>query len=266
MNTGLQQGDVIVAEVGPDRLFLAEARSNIPEFLWKQDSVKALSDYTNRWVKQSLLSQEARRIGLDQNPEIVNKIRNAQSDILNESFKSIILSQAGDHLQVTMDEVRAYYESHRDQFVLEENYIRFRHLVTATLPESRSAKEDLLRGIPWVDVVEKYAINKSETLRNETRFHPVSIALRDVPVMQEYIRLIGIREISAIRAYNNQFHFIQILEERPKGDHPDIEWVLDKIKEWLVIEKRRKYLSNFEQNLFLQSEANNEIQIHNVFK
>ena len=192
------------------------------------------------------------------------RLQRAREDVLAQSLKDAILGEHEDKLRVTRSEAQDYYEAHKDRFVLDERHVQFRHLVTNTLSESRQAKSDLMRGIDWRTVVEKYAVNKEMTLQNSTQFWPVSMALKDNPPMNQYLQVIGITEISPIRRVEGNYHFIQLMDERSKGTHPDIEWLLERIQEWLRISKRRKHFNSYVQNLYLNAEANNEITFFNV--
>ena len=55
--------------------------------------------------------------------------------------------------------------------------------------------------------------------------------------MNRYLQRIGITEISVIEQVGNEYHFVQLLEEKPKGEHPDLEWLLSEIQQWLLLEK-----------------------------
>ena len=59
---------------------------------------------------------------------------------------------------------------------------------------------------------------------------------------------------------------VQLLDERAKGDHPDLEWLIDQIKEWLILEKRRRVFNTYVKNLYLQAQANNEIETFDVLQ
>lgn len=254
---------VILARVGNAYLTLDEALDYIPEHVLASDSTAAINTFRSNWVTRQVLYQDARRQGVHLQDEVQRRLIKSEKDILNDAYREIIVRNAARELTVTNQEVHDYYAQFRDQFVLQERYLRMRHVVTATLDESRNAKAELLRGIPWEIVVDRYALNKEETLRRAEQFFPQSAVLTDNPPMRDYLRVIGLTEISPIRSHNGQFHFIQIMEDRPRGDHPDVDWMFDQIREWLIIEKRRRAVRIFEQNLVMQAEANNEIEIFN---
>lgn len=254
----------ILARVGNEFLTLEYARSQIPPFLLKADSVAAIQGFQERWIRSNVMHQEAVRNGINQLPDVKDRLRRMEKDILSESLREMVILNADNTEAVTNSDVHEYYEANREQFVLQERYLRIRHVITDELEDSRNAKTDLLRGIEWEIVVERYAANKLETLRRAQQFYPISSLFQDNAPMREYLRVMGITEISPIRGHENQYHFIQIVEDRPAGDHPEIDWMFDQIKEWLEVEKRRRAIAMFEQNLLIQAEANNEIEVFDV--
>lgn len=258
------KNETVIARVGSEYLTLEYARKQIPAFLIEADSISAIVNYRNSWINDRIMYNEAVRLGIHNNDLVNRKLQKSRQDIINNALRDRIIYSSDSTLDVTDQEVQQFYQEHRDQFVLQERFVRLRHFVTETLEESSNAKNDLLRGVPWETVVERYALNKDETLRNAMRFVPVSTALPDAPLMRSYLRVIGISEISAIRREGPHFHFIQIVEDRPPGNHPDLEWIFEQIREWLLVEKRRRAIRVYEQKLFLQAEANNEVELFDV--
>jgi len=54
------------------------------------------------------------------------------------------------------------------------------------------------------------------------------------------------------------------MEERPAGDNPDLDWLIPQIEEWLKLEKARRITNSYIRNLYLEANANNEIDRKNV--
>ncbi len=121
-----------------------------------------------------------------------------------------------------------------------------------------------MRGIPWDTVAQKYSKYPDLKIRESERYWPISIAGGDISMLNRYLNIIGPSEISPTYRSGNEFHFVQLLEERPRGDHPDLDWLIDQIEEWLTLEKRKRAFNTYVKNLYLQSQANNEIKIYNV--
>lgn len=256
------QNEQVIARVGNNFLTLEQAYRDIPAFVIQQDTLSAISSFRDEWIQSTVIHQEALRNGIHKNPDIQERLFNAEREVLRQAMREAAFSISP--IAITDLEVRDYYNQHRDNFVLQERFVRVRHIVTETLDQSRDAKNDLLRGIGWETVVERYALNHDETLHRANQFFPISTLFYNNPPMREYIGVMGITEISPIRGFGGRYHFIQLMEDRPAGEHPELDWVFEQIRTWLEMEKRRRTIRIFEQNLILQAEANNEIEVFDV--
>ena len=253
-----------LAKVGSAILFKSEARANIPKLIFEKDSVSAYSDYREDWIEKQILLQEAYRLRVHRQSEVINRLDQIRSDYIAKATQEYVLAELGSDITVTNEEARSYYQENKDSFVLEERYIRFRHLRANSLQDARDARQDLLRGITWEIVLENFSVNPDNARRESERFWPESIAASDYEILNRYLQLIGQSEISVIEQFGDEYHFVQLLEERAAGDHPDLEWLIDQIKDWLILEKKRIAFNTYVKNLYLQAQANNEIETFDV--
>lgn len=258
-----QPDEEVIARVGDSRLNLNETLYRIPSLLLEQDSLTAIENFRNNWIRRELLHQEALRLGLDKNPAIISIINTTVKDILSQSLIDHMISQSGD-IQVSRQEAVAYYESHKDQFKLDEPHVRFRHLIAESIPDAENARQDLLRGISWENVVEQYAVNKQDALRDASVFHPLSLSLVNAPPLDQYIRRMGINEISPIQRIGTRYQFVQLIERKSEGELPDLSWILDQVEDWLLLDKKRRLVSSYEQQLIRRAQANKEIQLPDI--
>ena len=253
-----------LARVGSNYLTIEEAKANIPLTSFNNDSIAALINYRDEWIKRQLVLDEAVRLKLTAQPEVQKRLKTIREDYLQKVTESFLMGEIDEELTVTDDEARLFYQQNKKNFELEERYVRYRHLIAATYENALKSKEELLQGYPWEDVAKKYSINPELTIRESEQFWPISIAGGDVAVLNRYLRVIGINEISAIENVGGKFHFVQLIDAREKGDHSDLAWLIEQIKEWLLLEKRRKAFNTYVKNLYLQAQANNEIEVFNV--
>lgn len=253
-----------LARVGSSILTFTEAKDAIPILVFNTDSIKAYKNYRDAWIEQQIILQDAYRLGVHRQPEIQNRLTKIENDFIAKVAQDYILGELEQELQVSDQEARAYYQENKDSFVLEERYVRYRHLIAASITDAQTARNDLLRGIDWEIVANDFSVNPEVALRESERFWPETVAGGDVNIMNRYLSVIGFSEISVIERIGDQYHFVQLLEERAKGDHPDLEWLIDQIKEWLILEKRRRAFNTYVKNLYLQAQANNEIETFDV--
>jgi hypothetical protein len=261
----IQQDDSpVLATVGNSSLTLNEALDMIPYVVLAQDTVTALSAFTKQWVKSQIAVQHAERIGIHNNPDMKKRIERIRKQLLEDALNEYILGLNFDGIEVTREEAQNYYQAHKEQFILEERYLRFRHITTGTRTEADNANRDLARGVEWEEILNMYSVDPERQLRESNQFWPISMAVENISMLNRYLRVIGLSERSPIHFSGGHYHLVQLIEERPEGDHPDLEWLIPQIEEWLKLEKARRITNSYMRNLYLEADANNEIQQANV--
>lgn len=256
--------DTVIASVGNNSLTLQQAMEDIPSFRLQEDSLSAIVAYTNQWVETQVTVDHANRIGIQNTAEFQRKLTQYRNELLKNLLRDYIIETHSDELTVSSSEALEYYQTYREQFVFDEKYVRFRHITTRTRTEAENANRELISGQPWEEILERYSVNPTAQLNRETLFIPVSMALPDLPALHQHLQIMGLTERSPIHFINGQYHFVQLMEEKTEGEYPDLEWLIPQIQEWLQLEKTRRITNAYLRNLYLQAEANNEIELSNV--
>lgn len=257
--------DQVLARVGSSTLTISEARSNIPVQVFTQDSLQAYQDYVDQWIKRQLILEEADRLDLQSSPEISKRIASAKEEAILNSFKEAVFLKNEDNFkEVSYSEAQVYYQANKDRFLLDERYIKFRHIIARNLGDAENAKRDLMRGYTWERVSNQYSKYPSLSIQGANQFFPASAALKEYAVLNRYLQIIGISEISLIERIGDDYHFVQLIDERADGEHPDLDWLISQIQDWLILEKKRRAYNSYLNNLYLSAQANNEIEIYNV--
>lgn len=259
-----EKKEAALARVGNEMLTVKEARAQIPEFMLEEDSVEALRSYRKSWIEKRLMLQEAARLQLSQRQEIQAKMKEARNEVLTQALKDVVISDFEEGLVITDEEARNYYQAHKDQFILNERFVRFRHMVAPDIGSARAAKRELMQAVSWPEVARKYSINPETKIAEAEQFWPISMAAADIDIMNRYLQIIGQTEISPIQRVGGNYHFVQLMESRAKGEHPDLDWLTTQIKDWLTLDKRRRHFSSYVKNLYLKAQSNNEIETYNV--
>ncbi len=259
----IDDNDIILAEIGNRVLLLDDVKNGVSPDQFANDSLGVIERYRNNWIRQQLKVEEARRLGLDQQAEVQRRIQRAEETILVDAFNEAVYMSVTEE-PVSRSEAQTYYENHKEKFVLAERHIRYRHMMANSLSDAQNARNALQRGVSWRDVAEQYSINPQQAYQRSQRYWSVSTASSEYEDMNNFLQRIGITEISPIRRIGDHFHFVQLMESRDAGEHPEIDWVISQISEWLMLERKRRQLRSMEQNLFLQAQANNELRIFDV--
>lgn len=263
-NKQQSSGNEIIASVDGVELSLDQALEEIPRFVFEEDSAGAIQRYAEQWVREKITLQHAEREGVDQTEQFREKMDRFYDQALDAQLKEYILGLNAEELNVSREEAQNYYQANKDRFVLDETYLQFRHLTTATRTEADNASRDLANGVPWEQVVREYSVNPDLQLRESAMYWPESMAAADIPALNEYLGVMGVTERSPIHFYEGEYHFVQLTDEKSEGENPELDWLIPQIQEWLKLEKSRRITNAYIRNLYLQAEANNEIELANV--
>ena len=259
-----EENAVILAQVGEKVLTSEEVMQNLPEHVFISDSVGSVIKYRDDWVRRQVILQEADRLNFMNRSSVKNQLARMQEEFVLQMVQDFIIGEFEEDLRVTEEEARNYYQQNKDKFVLDERYVQYRHLIARSRTDAERARANLLQGHQWPDVANQYSLFPELKIRESERYWPISVAGGDISMLNRYLQVIGPSEISPIYHSGNQYHFVQLMDEKPKGEHPDLDWLINQIKDWLVLEKRKRAFNTYVKNLYLQGQANNEIKIFNV--
>lgn len=258
-----QQEDNNLARVGNQYLTLLEAKKQIPAFVYKEDSIQALQQFREQWIKRQLMQSQAEELGITDEESVQQKIQRAKEEIIQEALRSYLIKTEVDTV-ISEQEALNYFEQNRAHFILDEPFVQFRHLRTPNVEDARAAKQALRDELPWTEVADSFSTDPEQAIRNAERHFPISMVLNEIEVMNRYLQNMNVGEISAIQREDGDYHFVQLLDKREQGEHPDPEWIMDKIKSWIILNKRQRKFSSYLKNLYLKAESNNEIETYDV--
>lgn len=261
---GGEQSEDFLARVGNETLSRDEARTAVPRHIYESDSLHALQEYATEWVRRQLILQEADRINFASRQDIQKRLKRMREEFIIQAVQDYILSESEIDIRVSEREAQEYFQQNKDKFTLNERFVRYRHVIADSYASAEAARNALMSGMAWEDVANRYSKYPDLKIRESQQFWPVSVAGGEVDQMSVFLGVIGITEISPIHRYGNEYHFVQLMEERPEGEHPDLSWLMEEIRQWLVLEKRKRAFNTYVKNLYLQGQANNEIEINNV--
>jgi len=250
-----------LAKVGKKTLYLDEIKHTVPHYLLSADSVTVVKNFTDQWVRNQVLYEEAIRLGIHENSDVQSRIENSTKDILIGELRNQIQLNSTS-LNISEEEVASFYMANKAMFVLKERHVKVRHLFALDFDAITLAREQLMAGNSWDEIVNNHATDKEYSLLSDSQLVAFSQAFSSYPKLKSLLALIGFNEVSSITIESGYYHLIQLVEDRPAGDYPEISYVFNSIKEWLIFDRSRRAFKSYEQNLLVQAEANGEIVIY----
>jgi len=259
--------DDVVAKVGDRKITISEFNKMIGYL----DSEKKKLIEKNPQLKENLLQQYiqgivisklAKKKGFDKNPELKEQL-----EMITDNYIAIeyLKKEVTNKLAVSEEDIKAYYESHKDEFKTPE-MLNSRHILIKTDPsasdkDKKKAKEkaeEILKKIKAGEDFAKLASDVSDDTVTKTKggelgFFPKG---RMVKPFEDAVFALKPGEVSGIVESQFGYHIIKVEEKKESGIEP-FDTAKEKIKQKLLQERAKTKATEFIEKAM--KEANIEI-------
>lgn len=234
-------GDVLV-RVGPKVITTEDFRREVESLpdAYKPMLIEpeAKRRFLEKLVDREILLLEAEKAQVAEREEVKRKIEECQKGVILEAFIREIVAGKD---EVSEEEVKRYYEEHKEEFFLPER-IRVRHIVVPTLEEARALRERILRGEDFAELARRYSISPSAKWGGDLGYIQRGQVGKEFEEAAFALREPG--EISDIVKTTFGYHIIQLEDRKPPRQLP-LEEVEDEIRAKLRERKRQEALEEY---------------------
>ncbi|MBX5480622.1 MAG: peptidyl-prolyl cis-trans isomerase [Myxococcaceae bacterium] len=187
-------------------------------------------------IDQRLLLQAAAKLNITARPEEVDRrVMRISADYPAEGFNEALvqsqLTQAelkrktaallvveklfDEHVYprvaVTEEEIRQYFEEHKDEFSLPER-VHAQQIVVKTLDEARRVQQLLRQGKKFADLARKYSLSADAKVGGDLGFFARG---QMPPAFDDVAFRLGVGQVSDVVATEYGFHLFKVLEKKP---------------------------------------------------
>lgn len=193
-------------------------------------------------IMESLLIQEARRRGLENDREVKHLIREARRQILFgrlvEQLREEQSAQVGD------PEVAAYFEANRADFAEPES-TRASHILVNDEETAKKALARVRAGEDFAKVAEEMSTDPSKSNGGDIGFFAKG---QVIPEFEEACRKLKTGETSDVVKSSLGYHVIRV-EEKKEAHQRTLDEVKDRIRKGLEQQQRQKHLEQVVHDL-----------------
>ena len=247
--------DDVVAKIGDRKITLSEFN----KILGYLDSEKQKLVEKNQQFKENLLQQYiqgivisnlAKKEGFDKNPELKEQL-----EVIKDNYIAIeyLKKEVTNKVEVSEEDIKAYYESHKDEFKMPE-MVRSRHILIKTDPsasdndnkKAREKAEEILKKIKAGEDFAKLASDVSDDTGSKTKggdlgFFPKGIMVKS---FEDAAFSLKPGEVSGIVETQFGYHIIKVEEKKDPGTEP-FDTTKEKIKQKLLPEPTKIKVKEF---------------------
>ena len=119
--------DEVIAKVGDKKLFLSQLAGVIPHGISPEDSTNLALQYITTWAKVLIFLDVAEAQLSKEELDVTQELEDYRTSLLKYRYEQRYVNERLDTL-VTDDQVQAYYEAHKDDFILSAPIVKGRFL------------------------------------------------------------------------------------------------------------------------------------------
>lgn len=125
--SGIIHDDALVARIGKDKLYASQLSGFIPKGISPEDSVNLAMQYINTWALERLYLDVAEERLSKSELDVTNELEDYRRSLLKFRYDQRYINDRLDTL-VKHEEIREYYESNKERFVLDVPIVKAKYL------------------------------------------------------------------------------------------------------------------------------------------
>ncbi len=252
----LAQNDEIVAKIGDKKITVSDFKKIIINN-FDSDKQKMIENtpqireaILNQYIQTIVVSGLAKQSGFDKKPDIKEQLEFYRENFLANEY---IKREVAGKITAPEDEIKAYYDSHPDEFKKPE-MIRARHILVKVEPsasqkDKEKAKEkanNILKKIKAGENFEKLAEDLSDDPGSKSKGGDLGFFSRGRMVKQFEDAAFSLKpgETSGIVETQFGYHIIKVEEKKDASTEP-YDAVKDKISQKLIQERVKTKVTEF---------------------
>lgn len=233
--------DPVVAEVGDKKLYASELRSLVPARAASKDSAEIIARFVETWINKQLLMAAAEQSPEVDDAEIDRRVEDYRYQILLYEFEKNYVLRNLDTL-VTEEQVKKYYEEHKEDFLLKDNIIRG---IFVKVPKEAPQSSQLARLLQsnhaeMSEEVRSYATTYADEYVIDTLWHNFNELTLNTPFREEILNPAQVLRSRNLLQTSDSAHVycIRVLDYKVSDQVSPLEFVRRQIIE-IILNQRK---------------------------
>lgn len=198
-------------------------------------------------ITERILLQEARRRGLEKDPEVRRLLEDAKRQLMVGRLLEVLREDAKG--QISEKQIAEFYEKNQASFRVPETY-RASHILVESEETAKKALERVKSGEPFAKVAEEVSTDPSKSRGGDIGFFSGG---QVIPEFEAACKSLKPGEISKVVKTSLGYHVILLTEMRSARQKP-LEEAREQIRQALLNQQGQKHVESVLQGLRSQSQ------------
>lgn len=203
---------------------------------------EGVARFVDELVKKEILYQEAKKKGLENNPEFIKKVEDFKKLTL---ISTLLEKEIEEKAKVTDKDLKDYYDANKKTFAA-NSQVRASHILVKTEADARKLLEQIKKGGNFANIARANSIDKGSA-KNGGDLGFFSRG-QMVPEFEKAAFSLKAGEVSDVVKTQYGFHIIKVTD-RKEGNTVEFEKVKDVLAQKLTAEKQKQVFDNYVNDL-----------------
>jgi peptidyl-prolyl cis-trans isomerase C len=172
--------------------------------------IKNPKRYVEDMIVETMCYEEGIRRGLDRDKEVKEVVNEAKKKIV---MAKLIKTEVEDKIAVTEDEMKKYYEEHKDDFKTPEMW-RASHILVTDEKEAKALADELAKGAKFEDLAKAHSIDATASRGGDVGFFRAG---QLVPDFEKACLRLEMGQTSDIVHTQFGYHIIRLTGKKESG-------------------------------------------------
>lgn len=249
----------VLANVYGQKLTLEDLAAEVNLARTKKDSAQIISREVDNWVMTEMLFKVAKDQDQD-NDRLERLVDDYRKSIYINELEQTVLAHQLDTM-ISEREIDTFLSVHKEAYTLQEDIVKVlfvkvpkrydkEPLTTLWETENIPALKTMVKrvkGLSLLNLDEWIAVSRIASLIPPTLLDQVNYAKPSENILRE----------------NGKIYFVKVLENMKAGEAAPKSFVRDKIRQRILINRSRAFLTNWRRELYYNNIQNKDIHIYN---
>lgn len=243
--------DMVLVHMGNKTMTLGQFNDRIDKLpsYYRTVVEKNKKRYLDEVIMEMLLYEEGVRKGFDRDKEVTDLVRQAKKKIV---ITKLISQEIEGKIKVDENDIRGYYDEHKDDFKTPEMY-RASHILVGTEKEAQDIESELAKGGNFAQLAAAHSIDATSSRGGDVGYFKLG---QIIPDFEKACLRLKVGETSGIIHSQFGYHIVRLTDKKEPSIEP-----YDKVRPLIEAELEKKNRAELFDNLVLDMKEKYGVKI-----
>lgn len=257
-------GEEVVARVGEHKLYRSRLQQFIPAGATAEDSLSLAQRYIQTWAEDLIVLDVAEKQLSKKEMDVSRELEQYRRSLIKYRYEQLYINQRLDTL-VTEEQIRRYYESHPDKFILPRPILKTRFVVIS--PDSPNFKN--IRTKMASDKVEDVLEADSLAFSSAIRYADNSDTWLDALTLAkefgtDWMSMLSLLKNSFIELTDpsGNLRIAYVVASVKEGKTAPLDFCREKVREIIINARKHALAESLEQDLLEEARSDGKFIVY----